>query len=106
MPERTEQNCRSKPADNAKNVTWTMWPSPVPCSNDFLLRCHFYDCLRKTLLDKLVALIGPIETFSDDQRTKILLYGDENFDHAINKTILSNTISFLNETDTYSIVYR
>ena len=74
----------------------------VESSKHFLLRCHFYACLRKTLLDKLVALIGPIESFSDNQLTNILLYGDENFDHAINKTILSNTISFLKKTERFS----
>ena len=74
----------------------------VESSKHFLLRCNLYAFLRITLLDKRVALIGPIESFSDDQLTKILLYGDENFDHAINKTILSNIISFLKETERFS----
>ena len=76
--------------------------SPMCLSNDgiedvehFLLHCSSYLHLRRNLLARTYALICPfgLANLSNEGLTKLLLYGDNNLQHHINREILQLTLN-------------
>ena len=72
-------------------------------TNHYLLRCSFYNDIRKTLLDNIIGLVGPISNLSDDQVVKLLLYGQRSFSFDTNKSILNFTIAFIKASERFDI---
>ena len=64
-------------------------------TSHYLLRCTFYTHIRKTLVDSITAIIGPVSNLSDDKMVNILLFGDDAFTADQNSSIMQNTIVFL-----------
>ena len=75
----------------------------IESTDHFLLRCQSFFHSRKVLLDNLVKLVGPIMNLSDSHLIKILLYGDEKFSTETNASILNYTITFLKESERFSV---
>ena len=69
----------------------------------YLLRCPFYTCYRKVLLDNIVDLIGTVSNLSDDNLVNLLLYGNEIFDVEVNASILKCTIVFLKSSGRFDM---
>ena len=61
----------------------------------YLLRCSFYTHIRKTLVDNVTDIIGPLTRLSDDKMVRIFLFGDDAFTDDQNSSIMQNTIVFL-----------
>ncbi len=72
-------------------------------TSHYLLHCSFYVDIRKTLLDKIIDLIGPIANLSDVNLVKLLLYGDLSYNLEINASILKCTIAYLKTSERFDI---
>ena len=81
--------------------------SPMCLSNDgiedvehFLLHCSSYLYLRRNLLARTYALIRPcgLANLSSKGLTKLLLYGDNNLPHHINREILQLTLNYIHDS--------
>ena len=70
----------------------------------FLLDCSNFSSKRVELLSLLndILFMNDIEEISLSDKTKILLYGHENFLFEENKMILKSTIRFINKTGRFS----
>ena len=86
-------------------------PSPTCVCNQadettlhFLLDCSNFSSKRVELLSLLndILFMNDIEDISLSDKTKILLYGHENFLFEENKMILKSTIRFINKTGRFS----
>ena len=75
----------------------------IESTNHYLLRCSFFIPIRKTLLDNIIALVGPISDFSDDKLVNLLLYGHNSFCFETNKSILSFTIAYIKASERFDI---
>ena len=67
----------------------------------FLLLCPSFDLQRRDLLAGIVKLLRPfvqIANLSNDARTQLLLYGDQDLSNDLNKNILELTLTFIHET--------
>ena len=58
----------------------------------YLLHCHHYSQNRISLINSVKSVSEYFESFSDDVKRNILLYGDARFDVNKNKHILEATI--------------
>ena len=59
--------------------------------------------IRKTLLDNIIAIIGPLSDTSNDELVKLLLYGNEAYSLEDNSSILKHTIAFLKSSLRFDI---
>ena len=67
----------------------------------FLLLCPSFDVQRQDLLAGIVELLRPfalITNLSNDALKKLLLYGNQELSHDLNKNILKLSLSFIHET--------
>ena len=69
----------------------------------YLLRCPFYDDVRKTLLDNINITIGSISSLSTDKLIHLLLYGNEGYSVEVNDLILKFTIVFLKSSERFDM---
>ena len=67
------------------------------------LRCPFYKCIRKALLDNITDIIGPVSDLSDDKLVNLLLYGNDVYSLEQNSPVLLNTIVFLKSSERFDI---
>ena len=81
--------------------------NPMCLSNDgiedaehFLLHCSSYLYIRRNLLTRTYALISPFgfADFSNEAVTKLLLYGDTNLPHHVNREILQLTLNYIHDS--------
>ena len=75
----------------------------IESTSHYLLRCSFFILIRKTLLDNIIELVGPISNLSDDQLVNLLLYGDNSFCFETNKLILNFTIAYIKASERFDI---
>ena len=75
----------------------------IESTSHYLLRCPFYRCLRKTLLDNIVDIIGSVSGLSDDKLVDLLLYGNNMYSMENNASILKYTIVFLKSSERFDI---
>ena len=61
----------------------------------YLLYCEHFSNHRNDLMNSVKSIIPSFETFTDNNRIDILLYGDSRFDENKNKIILEATINYL-----------
>ena len=74
----------------------------VESTNHFFLHCHYYNNIRKTLLDDLRVINVNILKLSENALTDLLLYGDASFDKIRNKMILTASIKFIVDSDRFT----
>ena len=68
----------------------------------FLLDCGLHAVPRTVLLNNVSLVTGlDFNTFSRDKILKILLFGDKIFSDGTNKSILQETIKFINASGIY-----
>ena len=75
----------------------------IESTKHYLLRCPTYSRIRKTLIDNLSELIGPLSNLSDEKLVELLLYGNERYSVDINTSLLRNTITFLKSSERFDI---
>ena len=75
----------------------------IESTNHYLLRCPFYTCIRKTLLDNITDVIGPVSDLSDDKLVNLLLYGNDVYSTRQKFSVLQNTIIFLKSSERFDI---
>ena len=75
----------------------------IESTNHYLLRCPFYTCIRKTLLDNITDVIGPVSDLSDVKLVNLLLYGNDVYSTRQNFSVLQNTIIFLKSSERFDI---
>ena len=68
----------------------------------YLLHCHHFSQYRFDLVNSVKSVSDNSESFSDDVKRDILLYGDSQFDTNKNKLILEATISYIKNTERLS----
>ena len=68
----------------------------------YLLYCEHFSNHRNDLMNSVKSIIPSFETFTDNNRIDILLYGDSRFDENKNKIILEATINYLKKSKRYS----
>ena len=68
----------------------------------YLLHCHNFRHHRLNLINSVNALSDNFETFSDNSKKDILLYGDSRLDGNKNKLILEETITYIRNTERFS----
>ena len=71
--------------------------------NHYLLHCPFYTEIRKALLDNITNILGTPISLTDDNLTKLILYGDDNLSTELNRSILKNTIIFLKRSERFDV---
>ena len=82
---------------------------PCSCNLDiettthYLLCCHHYKSIRISLVSRVKALCKNFSDLSDDNKIKLLLYGDSRFDDNKNGEILKATITYIIESDRFSL---
>ncbi len=67
----------------------------------YLLFCHSFDTQRKDLLAGVSEVVRPlidVNSLSNNDLTKLLIYGDERFPNIINKKILELTLHFIHRS--------
>ena len=69
----------------------------------FFLHCHRYSTFHMGLMNKVNQIDGNFSYLSDDNKVSLLLYGDARFDNNKNKFILSASITYILETERFSI---
>ena len=74
----------------------------VESTTHFFLHCHYYNNIRKTLLDDLKVINVNILKLSETALTDLLLYGEASFDKIQNKMILTASIKFIIDSDRFT----
>ena len=77
--------------------------SEIESTNHYLLRCPFYDGIRRELLDNIVEIIGSLSNLSDDALIDLLLYGNEIYSKETNTVIVKCTIVYLKSSERFDI---
>ena len=72
-------------------------------TSHYLLRCPFYNNLRKSLLDKISTFAGQITNLTEDSLVRLLLYGNINLPCNLNRSILEETIVFLKLSERFDM---
>ena len=67
------------------------------------LRCPFFSCIRKALIDSIGDIIGPMSDLSDDKLIDLLLHGNSTYSIEDNASILKITIIFLKSSEKFDI---
>ena len=75
----------------------------IESNSHYLLRCPFFTCIRKTLLDNIVEIIGSVSNLSDDKLVELLLYGNVVYSTENNASILKCTIVFLKSSGRFDM---
>ena len=68
----------------------------------YLLHCQYFSEHRINLINSVNSVFDNFESFSDNNKRDILLYGDRRFDTNKNKIILESTITYIKNTDRFS----
>ena len=68
----------------------------------YLLHCQYFFEHSINLINSLRSVSENFESFSDNGKRDILLYGDPRFDANKNKLILESTITYTKNTDRFS----
>ena len=68
----------------------------------YLLHCQYFLEHRINLINSVRSVSENFESFSDNDKRDILLYGDPRFDTNKNKLILELTITYIKNTDRFS----
>ena len=63
-------------------------------TSHFLLRCHLFQVVRRTLLNDIKEFDELITSENTSILDQILLYGNENYNHDTNRKILLSAIKF------------
>ena len=69
---------------------------------NYLLHCQHFSNHHYDLMNSVKSIIPNFESFTDNNRIDILLYGDSRFDENKNKIILEATINYLKKSKRYS----
>ena len=68
----------------------------------YLLHCQYFSEHRINLINSVNSVFDNFESFSDNNKRDILLYGGRRFDTNKNKIILESTITYIKNTDRFS----
>ena len=68
----------------------------------YLLHCQYFSVHRINLINSVRSVFENFDSFSDNDKKDILLYGDPRFDTNKNKLILESTITYIINTDRFS----
>ena len=68
----------------------------------YLLRCQYFSEHCINLINSVNSVFDNFESFSDNNKRDILLYGDRRFDTNKNKIVLESTITYIKNTDRFS----
>ena len=68
----------------------------------YLLHCQYFFEHRINLINSVRSVSENFQSFSDNDKRDILLYGDPRFDANKNKLILESTITYIKNTDRFS----
>ena len=68
----------------------------------YLLHCQYFFEYRINLINSVRSVSENFESFSDNDKRDVLLYGDPRFDTNKNKLILESTITYTKNTDRFS----
>ena len=74
----------------------------VESTTHFFLHCHYYNNIRKTLLDDLKVIHVNILKLSETALTDLLLYVEASFDKIQNKITLTVSIKFIVDSDRFT----
>ena len=77
--------------------------SEEECSTHYLLRCPNFFQLRNHLMNKINIINPSLHLLNDDDLSKILLFGDSDFDSETNTKILNLTIDFIHISERFNI---
>ena len=69
----------------------------------FLLHCSNYHCARQTLFKKINKIDSTTLRQTDQVTTKLLPFGNEKVKFALNKSVLTSTIEFIQSTKIFKI---
>ena len=69
----------------------------------YLLRCHHFSQYRCDLINSVKSVSDDFESFSDNVKRDILLYGDSRFDTNKNELILEATIICIKNAERFSV---
>ena len=75
----------------------------IESNNHYLLRCPFFTCIRKTLLDNIVEIVGTVSNLADDNLVELLLYGNTTYSKEKNASILNCTINFFKSSGRFDM---
>ena len=68
----------------------------------YLLHCQQFSDHRINLINSVKTVSANFESFSDNAKKDILLYGDSRFDTDKNKLILESTITYIKNTQRFT----
>ena len=71
-------------------------------TSHYLLHCHHYSQNRIYLMNSIKSVINNFESFSDNDKVEILLYGDSHLDNNKNKYILEATLNYVKNSERFS----
>ena len=71
-------------------------------TSHYLLHCHHYSQNRIYLMNSIKCVINNFESFSDNDKVEILLYGDSHLDNNKNKYILEATLNYVKNSERFS----
>ena len=74
----------------------------VESTTYFFLHCHYYNNIRKTLLDNFRVINVKILKLSENALTDLALYGEASFDKIQSKMILTASIKFIVDSDRFA----
>ena len=68
----------------------------------YLLHCHHFSHHRIDLINSVKSVSNDFESYSDNEKRDILLYGDSRFDSDKNKIILESTLTYIKNSNRFS----
>ena len=74
------------------------YSNTVESTAHFFLRCHHYHHKRAKLLNSLEAIDTNLLKLSEEQLTKVLLYGFSQLDQNQNRNVLNSSINYIVES--------
>ena len=67
----------------------------VETTNHYSLHCHYYNGIRKTLLDTVKKITNISLSAFNDETVNLLLYGNSNYSLEENKEVIKAPINFI-----------
>ena len=71
-------------------------------TSHYLLHCHHFSQYRIDLMNSVKLILENFESFSDNVKKDILLYGDSRLDRNKNKFILEARLTYIKSTDRFA----
>ena len=71
-------------------------------TSHYLLHCHHFTLYRIDLMNSVKSICNNFESMTDNNKTRLLLYGEFRLDESKNKFMLQSTIKYIKTTERFS----